>query len=493
MQGIAKRFPGVQALDSVDFEVYSSEIVALVGENGAGKSTLMNILGGLTIPDLGTIRLDGAPVALASAADAMRRGIAFIHQELNLLDNFDIAANVFLGREPSWGGRLRLIRNDDVRALTQPHLDRLGLALPSSTPLARLSVAQQQLVEIAKALSVRARVVIMDEPTSSLTLEETRRLFGVIRELRDQGVSIIYISHRLAEVEAVADRVVVLRDGARVGQLLRGEIDHDAMIRLMVGRDLNRFYPPPRPGPGAPGLEVRGLVTRRYPGSAVSFEARRGEILGLAGLIGAGRTELARAIFGIEPPPAGSLALDGAPLGITSPRDALRRGIYLVPEDRRRQGLILEMTVRENVTLACSRRYARFGLIRRAAEREAAARQCAALRVKSASLEEKAAHLSGGNQQKLVLAKWSLLEPNVLIFDEPTRGIDVGARAEIYELIRRLADAGVAIVMISSDLDEVLGCSSRIAVMHEGRLTGVLPRAEATEERVMRLAVGAVA
>ena len=214
MQGIAKRFPGVQALDSVDFEVYSSEIVALVGENGAGKSTLMNILGGLTIPDLGTIRLDGAPVALASAADAMRRGIAFIHQELNLLDNFDIAANVFLGREPSWGGRLRLIRNDDVRALTQPHLDRLGLALPSSTPLARLSVAQQQLVEIAKALSVRARVVIMDEPTSSLTLEETRRLFGVIRELRDQGVSIIYISHRLAEVEAVADRVVVLRDGA---------------------------------------------------------------------------------------------------------------------------------------------------------------------------------------------------------------------------------------------------------------------------------------
>jgi len=493
MQGIVKRFPGVRALDSVDLEVHAGEVLGLVGENGAGKSTLMNILGGLLAPDAGTLRIDGRPELLESPAGAMRSGIAFIHQELDLVDNLDIAGNVFLGREPHSFGPLRLVRRDRMHALTREYLDRLGLALDTATPLARLSVAQQQMVAIAKALSLQARIVIMDEPTSSLTLQETERLARVIRELRGHGVTIIYISHRLAEIEAIADRVVVLRDGRRVGTLGSGEIRHDAMIRLMVGRDLDRFYPPRRAAGTTGGLVVRDLVTRRYPGCTVSFEARRGEVLGVAGLIGAGRTEVARALFGVEPRLAGSVELDGAPLEIRSPRDAVRRGIYLVPEDRRRQGLVLEMAIRSNVTLASSGRFARFGLIRPAAERDAASRQCSALRVKAASLEDRAANLSGGNQQKVVLAKWLLLEPAVLLFDEPTRGIDVGARAEIYDLLRGLASSGVAIVMISSDLEEILGCSDRVAVMHEGRLTGILQREDATEERIMRLAVGAAA
>ncbi len=490
MKGIGKRFPGVVALDKVELSVSPGEVVALIGENGAGKSTLMKVLGGVYQPDEGTILIAGRPVRINSVAGAIRLGIGFIHQELNVFDNLDVAGNVFLGREPRRGGFLRLIDRAQMYADTRAYLERLGLDVPPDTPLARLSIAQQQMVEIAKSLSQQARILIMDEPTSSLTLAETARLLAVVKEVRAQGVSVIYISHRLGEVAEVADRVVALRDGRNAGELARAEIDHERMVRLMVGRDLARFYVPPEAQAGATAFEVRDLRTRRYPQSAVSFAARRGEILGFAGLVGAGRSELAQAIFGVEPPLGGAVVLAGEALKIASPDDAIRRGIYLVPEDRRRSGLILEEVIRKNVTLPSLPRYAVVGLVNAGAERKAAQEVCRRLNVKAPSVEVAAGTLSGGNQQKVVLAKWLAREPKVLIFDEPTRGIDVGAKHEIYELMRQLARAGVVIIMISSDMEEVLGVSDRVAVMHEGQLTGVLEREQCSEEAVMRLAVG---
>ena len=490
MRGIGKRFPGVVALDKVELSVSPGEVVALIGENGAGKSTLMKILGGVYQPDEGTILIGGRTVVINSVADAIRLGIGFIHQELNVFDNLDVAGNVFLGREPRRGGFLRLIDRAKMYADTRIYLKRLGLDVPPDTPLVRLSIAQQQLVEIAKSLSQQARILIMDEPTSSLTLTETARLLGVVKELRAQGVGIIYISHRLGEVAEIADRVVVLRDGRNAGELARTEIDHEHMVRLMVGRDLAHFYVRPEGGTGDTAFEVRDLRTRRYPQHAVSFAARRGEILGFAGLVGAGRSELAQAIFGVEPPVGGAVVLAGKTVKIASPEGAIRRGIYLVPEDRRRSGLILEEVIRKNVTLPSLPRYAAAGLVNTGAERKAAADVCHRLNVKATSVEVVAGTLSGGNQQKVVLAKWLAREPKVLIFDEPTRGIDVGAKHEIYELMRKLARSGVVIIMISSDMEEILGVSDRVAVMHEGRLTGVLEREQCSEEAVMRLAVG---
>jgi ribose transport system ATP-binding protein len=490
MKGISKRFPGVVALDRVDLSVGAGEVLALIGENGAGKSTLMKILGGVYQPDEGAIFIAGQQVVINSVADALRLGIGFIHQELNVFDNLDVASNVFLGREPRRGGFLRLIDRARMYREARVYLERLRLEVPPDTPLARLSIAQQQLVEIAKTLSQQARILIMDEPTSSLTLSETERLIEVVKELRAQGVSIIYISHRLGEVEALADRVVGLRDGRNAGELARAEIDHDRMVRMMVGRDIAHFYVPPEGGTRETAFEVRGLRTRRYPQRAVSFAARRGEILGFAGLVGAGRSELAQAIFGVEPPVAGEIVLAGQPVKINSPQDAIRQGIYLAPEDRRRAGLILEEAIRKNVSLPSLARYAAAGLVNADAERKAAAEVCRRLNVKAPSVEVPTDTLSGGNQQKVVLAKWLAREPRVLIFDEPTRGIDVGAKHEIYELMRGLARAGVVIIMISSDMEEVLGVSDRVAVMHEGQLTGVLEREQCSEEAVMQLAVG---
>lgn len=490
MKGISKRFPGVVALNSVDLEVYPGEIVALIGENGAGKSTLMNILGGILAPDGGHLRVDGHPVTIRSVSDAVRLGIGFIHQELNLFDNLDVAGNIFLGREPVWGGPLRLIDRRTMCAQAETYLRLLGLNIPSRTPLDKLSLAQQQMVEIAKALSLRARMLIMDESTSSLTLAETERLLKAIKELRSQGVSIIYISHRLSEVQSLADRVVVLRDGANAGQLSREEISHDRMIRLMVGRDLDDFYVQRAARKKQPCFEAQGVRTHRYPSSAVSFEVRRGEIFCLAGLVGAGRTELARAMFGIEPALEGTVRLNGEPIKILSPRDAIAHGIYMIPEDRRQLGLIVQMSVRENITLPVLPRYAVAGLVAHAAEQKAAAALCDRLRVRTPSIETKVANLSGGNQQKVVLAKWLALEPKVLLLDEPTRGIDVGAKAEVYELMRGLADSGVGVVVISSDMEEVLGIGDRVAVMHQGRITGLLEREQCSEEAIMRLAVG---
>lgn len=492
MRGITKRFPGVIALENVDLTVHPGEVLALIGENGAGKSTLMKILGGVHSPDEGSIHVGGQPVVIRYVADAMALGIAFIHQELTVLDNLDVAGNVFLGREPTRGGPLKLIDRGKMEAETDTLLRRLGLNVSAGTPVARLSLAERQMVEIARALGQNARLLIMDEPTSSLTLSETERLLQVVRELREQGVAVIYISHRLGEIERIADRVEGLRDGKNAGGLAKDEIRHEAMVRLMVGRDLDHAYVPRAiDEKAAPRLEVRGLRTQRYPDKAVSFSLLPGEILGFAGLVGAGRTEVAQAIFGADEARGGEILLDGNSVRITRPADAIQAGIYLVPEDRRRFGLVVDMTLRENVTLPALSRYtAAGGLVSAAKEKTAAGAACERMRVKSPSVETTAATLSGGNQQKVVLARWLSLDPKVILFDEPTRGIDVGAKAEIYALMRDLADANVAILMISSDMEEVLGVSDRVMVMHEGRITGILPRPQCSEEAIMRLAVG---
>jgi ribose transport system ATP-binding protein len=490
MKGISKRFPGVVALDQVELEVYPGEIVALAGENGAGKSTLMKILGGLYQPDAGYLRIDGQQVVMRSAADAVKIGISFIHQELNVLDNLTIAENVWLGREPVWGGPLRLIDRQKLYAQTASGLKRLGLELPVQTPLSKLSLAQQQMVEIAKALSQKTRILIMDEPSSSLTLTETARLLEVTKELKAQGVSIIYISHRLGEITELADRVVVLRDGRNAGTLSRQEISHDRIVKLMVGRQLDHFYRRATTLKKGRYFEVQNLRTRKFPQHAVSFEVGRGEILGFAGLVGAGRSEVAQSLFGSEEALEATVRLDGEPITLRSPSDAIAHGIYLIPEDRRQRGLILGLTVRENITLPALSRYATAGLIDHQRERKTAAAMCCQLNIRAPSVEADVAYLSGGNQQKVVLAKWLSLNPRVLIFDEPTRGIDVGAKAEIYQLMRNLAERGVAIIMISSEMEEILGVSDRVVVMHEGAITGILERDQCSEEAILRLAVG---
>ena len=493
MRGIGKRFPGVIALDQVDFHLHAGEVVALVGENGAGKSTLMKILGGILSPDSGEILIEGRPVAIDSVSQAMALGIGLIHQELNVLDNLDVAGNVFLGREPvreGWRKPFRTIDRARMNAETERVLHRLGLEIPPETPLDRLTIAQQQLVEIAKALSLDARLLIMDEPTSSLTTVETSTLLALIRELRDHGVGIIYISHRLGEVAEIADRVVVLRDGRNAGALERDQINHDRMVQLMVGRELRHEYRPPTHSMSNDYFVVEGLVTSKYPHHTLTFSVAKGEILGFAGLIGAGRSEMAQAIFGVDRKLAGRISLAGREIRIDSTRNAIREGIFLIPEDRRQAGLVVERAVRENVTLPALSSYATRGWIDLAREKQVAQRLCADLKVKAASIEDPVSSLSGGNQQKVVLAKWLQREPKVMIFDEPTRGIDVGAKAEFYALMRGLAAKGVAIIVVSSEMEEILGLADRIAVMHEGEITGILERRDCTEEKVMRLAVG---
>jgi ribose transport system ATP-binding protein len=491
--GISKSFPGVKALEAVELEIAAGEIVALIGENGAGKSTLMKILAGIYRPDSGTIHIDGTPVELRSPRDAAAQGVGIIHQELELVDTLDVAANIFLGREPAWHGFI------DTRRMwtnAQTMLDRLNVPISPRTKVSELALAHRQMVEIARALSLNARILLMDEPTSSLTTVETKRLLEIVRELGTQGISIIYISHRLAEVKEIANRVVILRDGKNAGMLRGNEIHHDRMIQLMVGRDLTKFRdasrtPDSQLGAGRrnSSFELQKFRTTSFPEHDISLVVRAGEILGIAGLVGAGRTELARAVFGVDRPLSGCVWSAGQPLTIQSPRDAIQHGIYLVPEDRRNLGLITELTIRENVTLPAVRDYCSGGLIRRSSEDAVAKKVCETLRIKAPSIEMKAANLSGGNQQKVVLAKWLSLNPKLILFDEPTRGIDVAAKAEIYQLMRKLADEGVAIVMISSDMEEILANSDRVAVMREGQVTGVLDRPQCSEETIMRLAV----
>jgi ribose transport system ATP-binding protein len=492
MEGISKRFPGVVALDQVSLTVGTGEIVALIGENGAGKSTLMKILGGAIARDAGTIKIDGAPVEIRSPREASALRIEFIHQELSVLDNLDVAANIFLRREPTKGGFLKLVDRKRIYRESDEVLRRIGLEVSSRTPLVQLSLAQQQLVEIARALSAGARIIIMDEPTSSLTLTETRRLLEIVKDLKTENVSVIYISHRMHEVEEIADRAVVLRDGKNAGEIQRGEITHERMVRMMVGRDLKEFFKGAAGEKATDGgaFEVRKLRTLRYPNHRISFSVRKGEVLGFAGLVGAGRSEVAKAIFGVDEAIEVEVALNGQGLRINDPQDAITHGIYLVPEDRRQCGLIVDFNVRENISLPNLESYSSAKIINRAKETNAARDAVKAINIKTPTTEMRAANLSGGNQQKVALAKWLTFSPRLLIFDEPTRGIDVGAKAEIYELIRKLAADGVAVIVISSEMEEVLGISDRIAVMHEGRLTGILDRAQFSEEAVMRLATG---
>ena len=489
LQGITKRFAGVAALSSVNFKVMPGEIVALIGENGAGKSTLMKTLGGVHQPDAGSIHVNGQPVTIRSVNDATNNGIGFIHQELNVLDNLDVAANIFLGREPVYGGPLRIIDQQQLHTNAKTYLDRLGTNIPTHTLVRELPIAYQQLVEIAKALSLETRVLLMDEPTSSLTLTETQRLMAVMQDLRGRGISIVYISHRLGEVKEIADRVIALRDGKNAGELAREEIDHDRMVSLMIGRDVV-FRRPEVGTSAAQCLEVRNLRTQSYPDEAVSFDIATGEIVGFAGLVGAGRSEVARALFGVDPSLEGTIALNGTALKIGAPADAIRHGIYLVPEDRRTSGCVTAMSVRENMTLAALDNFVRGGLLDFAAERTATEQLRREFAVKCNDVEQRMESLSGGNQQKVILAKWLSHPARLLIFDEPTRGVDVGAKAEIYEFIRQLAARGIAIMLISSDMEEVLGESHRIIVMHEGAIAGILRREQCSEEAIMRLAVG---
>jgi ribose transport system ATP-binding protein len=490
LDAITKHYPGVRALDGVSLTVACGEVIGLVGENGAGKSTLMRVLGGVIAPSSGRVVLDGVERSALTVPDAIAAGIAFVHQELNLFDNLDVAANVYIGREPRMGGPLRLIDRRRLRAMVQSVLDLLGCDFRADTPVAELSIAQRQLLEIAKALSQNARLVIMDEPTSSLTLAETDRLLKVVANLRADGVAIIFITHRLNELVRAADRVVVLRDGRNVGELPKEQIEPAEMIRLMIGRDLKSIYAAPAAPPGMPVLEIEGIRTAAYPRHEVTLALRRGEILGLAGLVGSGRSELARTVFGIDPLLGGAVRVEGRPM-LPTPQDAIRNGIFLVPEDRKRSGLVLDLSIAENIVLPDLHTHAARGLVRTSALRRTAQRMREELDIRAPGTEVVAGTLSGGNQQKVVLAKWLALKPKVLICDEPTRGIDVGAKAEIYRLLRALANAGVAVLMISSDMEEVIGVSDRVAVMHEGRIGGILEREELSEHAVLLLATGA--
>ncbi len=488
MQNIRKVFPGVKALDNVNIEVFGGEVIALAGENGAGKSTLMKILGGVYQPDGGEIFVDGNQVSIRNVNDAADYGIGFVHQELNVLDNLTVAENVYLGREPKTFGFL--VDRKKINSDADIYLKRLGLDISPKTQVSELSIAQQQMVEIAKALSLNAKILILDEPTSSLTLTETEKLLAVIKDLRASGVSIIYISHRLSEIKEIADRVVTLRDGKNAGILQHDEINHDAIVKQMVGRDIVRTKKANINIQDSTIFEVNNLRTSRYPEMSLSFKINKGEIVGFAGLVGAGRSETAQAIFGVDKKIGGEIAIENQPIKISSSKDAINHGIFLVPEDRRNNGLILDVPIRENITLPSIWKFTNGGLISKDAESKTSKEMCEKLNVKTPSIETNVGNLSGGNQQKVVLAKWLSLNPKLLIFDEPTRGIDVGAKSEIYQLMRKLAEEGVAIMMISSDMEEILNESDRIAVMHEGRITGILGREEATEEAVMKLAVG---
>jgi ribose transport system ATP-binding protein len=488
VRGVSKRFPGVLALDKVNLALGKGEIVAVLGENGAGKSTLMKILAGVQRADSGQVQMDGKDVRIHSVEDALNHGVALIHQELNLADNLDVGANIFLGREPRRAGGL--IDKKRIESEASNYLKQVGLDIDPNLLVNRLTIGRQQMVEIAKALSVDARVLIMDEPTSSLSQAEADQLFIVIKELAQRGVSIVYISHRLGEVKVLADRVVVLRDGKNAGELHREEISHDTMVNLMVGRDVSQFYPHEPHEPGEKVLEVRDLVTPANPTQRLGFSLRRGEIVGISGLVGAGRTELLQTLFGVTPALSGQVLVDSEEYQIKSPIEAISAGLALVPEDRKQQGLILDMAIRENISLATLIRDQTHGFLNLAKELEISVKMVKDLNVKTPSDQQIVRLLSGGNQQKVVLGKWLAQNPKVLLLDEPTRGIDVGAKAEIYALMETLVKTGVAILFVSSELEEILGMSDRTLVMHEGRITGELKRSELSEEAVMRLATG---
>jgi ABC-type sugar transport system ATPase subunit len=482
ISALRKRFGGVVALDGVDFEVRAGEVHVLLGENGAGKSTLIKILGGIYHLDSGEIRVDGQPVEVRSVVDAERFGIRLIHQELSLAPNLSVAENLFLGREPT---RFGLLARKQLVAQAQALRDELALPEIGDVrlPVSALSVAQQQMVEIARALAVKARVLVLDEPTASLSETETASLFAKLSQLREQGVGIIYISHRLEEVKRLADRITVLRDGRSVGTQTKVDLDTRQLILWMVGRDLAETHPRGPHRPGAVALRVRDLWGPRVRG--VSLELRYGEILGFAGLVGAGRTELARTLFGIDRATRGEIQVDGKTVWIRSPADALRAGVVLVPEDRKAQGLIMTNSVGYNLALPWTREWLRGCFPNRVRRGEIIARALRTFAIKAADPEQPMGTLSGGNQQKVLVGRWMEHPPKVLILDEPTRGVDVGAREEMFRLIHRLSGEGMAVLLISSDLPEVMQLSHRLALYKDGRIAREAPAGEISAEEIM--------
>ncbi len=488
--GISKSFSGVRALRDVSFALRAGEVHAIVGENGAGKSTFIRILTGAERADAGRLRIAGTPVAHLDPRLARALGIAAIYQQPSLFPHLTVAENIAFGRETA--RPLSRVRWAGIRRHAAALLDRIGAPLDPDRPVASLSMPEQQMVEIAKALGAAARVVIMDEPTASLSEREVARLFAVIARLREEGAGVIYISHRLEEVAAIADRITVLRDGATIATHEAAAIDRGELIRLMVGRELAAVFPKRAVPLGDVVLEARSLSHRASGIHDVSLAVRAGEILGIAGLVGSGRTELAEVLFGLSPADAGDILLRGAAARVASPADAVRHGIGYVPEDRRQHGVVLEMSIAANVSLASLAAVSHHGLIDAAAEARGAERHLEALRIKAPGIATEAGALSGGNQQKVALARWLSIRPAVLILDEPTQGVDVGSKAEIHALMQTLAEQGLAIIMISSELPEILGMSDRIAVMHGGTIRGVIARGEATQDSVMQMAFGGV-
>ncbi|HEH9418420.1 TPA: ribose ABC transporter ATP-binding protein RbsA [Aeromonas sobria] len=486
LTGIVKTFPGVRALDEAGLRVYPGQVMALLGENGAGKSTLMKVLTGIYQADAGSVSYRGQPVHFKGPRDSQDQGISIIHQELNLLPELSIAANIFLGREPRT--RFGSIDHKQLRERASGLLGRLGVKHGPDTRLGDLSIGEQQMVEIAKALSFDASVIIMDEPTDALTDTETEQLFVVIRELRQQGCGIVYISHRLKEIFQICDRVTVLRDGKWIGEKAVSDLDEDKIIEMMVGRRLEEQYPRLARELGPVSLQVKDLTGPGVRG--VNFSLRQGEILGFSGLMGSGRTELMKLIYGASPISAGEVEVDGHALVPRSPADGLAAGIAYISEDRKGDGLVLELSVRENMSLCALGEFIRHGKIDGKAERQAVSDYVRLFNIKTPSQDQLIKLLSGGNQQKVAIAKGLLTRPKVLILDEPTRGVDVGAKKEIYQLINQFKKEGMSIILVSSEMPEVLGMSDRILVMHEGRISAEFNTRDANQEKLMAAAVG---
>lgn len=487
-RGLTKSFGGPPVVKDMEFELLPGEVHAIVGENGAGKSTFLKLLAGVHPPDAGQVAVDGVPVDIGNPTIARSLGISLIFQEPTLFPDLSVAENIFMGNHPV-GRPLPFVGWQRMRAQAAELLESIGARVDPSQPVGELSVAEQQLVEIATALSHRARFVLMDEPTASLTPREVERLFAIIRDLTVRGTAVVFVNHRLEEVFAIADRITIMRDGVKVGTWGVRDITRDEVVRRMVGRELGEAPARPIASPGEVALEIEGLTS---PGvfRDVSLSVRRGEIVALAGLVGAGRTEVARAVFGIDPFERGTIRLFGRPVRFRSPREALRHGLAYLPEDRQHQGLILPMSVAHNISLTVLDQLSRAGWLHRRRERELAQEQVQRLRVKANSVSQPAQSLSGGNQQKVLVGKFLVTQPKVLILDEPTRGVDVGAKAEIHRLIGELAEQGIAVLMISSDLPEVLALADRVVVMRDGRVAGELSRSEMSEEAIMHLAVG---
>ena len=487
LKGVTKEFPGVKALDNVDFDVRKGEVLALAGENGAGKSTLMKILSGSYTRDSGTIEFCGQQVEIRNPRDAEKLGLSIIYQELNVLQGLSVAENIFVGRQPRKKNGLvdwkRMYR--DAEAL----FDRLGIQMDVRRKVLGMSIAQQQMVEIAKAVSFDAKLVIMDEPTSSLTDRETQLLFEIIRSLRAQGVSVIFITHRLDEIFTIADRITVLRDGCSIGTRNVKETTKAELISMMIGREMTKQFPPRDAVIGKELLRVENISDGKKV-KGVSFSVARGEVLGFAGLVGAGRTETMRMIFGADKRASGEIWLDGQRITIHSPKDSVKHRIAFVTENRKTEGLLLNKPVYLNVVMVALEKVMKFRLLSHTRERERSRQYIDELRIATPSIDKKVVFLSGGNQQKIVVAKWLMSDSEVIILDEPTRGIDVGAKREIYEIINDLAAAGKAVIVISSDMEEILGISDRIAVMHEGRIAGIVPRMDATQQIISEYAIG---